>query len=289
ILLAQQGMLSLFTDTIMPSTETLIAMTTRGIRVHTDRLAAWRQALVAKIDILHKEWVTHAPHVDPKSSHKLKKYLYYELGLPFQYNPQTKELSTDESALRSLISLSPGRSNMLTCLLNLRKANKLYGTYAKIETSDDHCVHPSYPPTNRNVDAGAASTGRIASSGPNIQNQTPESKLLFIPHHAGWSLIECDFSQIELRIAAALAADQALIKALEGDVHAHTMDNLRCDRTRAKNIIYGTLYGAGPRKLARILRTRGLETTEGECLRLQNALAHLYPDLWAWRASVALS
>jgi DNA polymerase-1 len=98
--------------------------------------------------------------------------------------------------------------------------------------------------------------------------------------------VEADYSQIELRIAATLAKDSALLEALKGDVHAATQARIGCDRVRAKNLLYGSLYGAGPRKLALLLRTRGVDTTEAECKQLQHSLAAAYPQLWAWRMDV---
>jgi len=288
--LQKTGMLSLFTDTIMPSTETLINMTRHGIRVDKDYLGKWQIELSSKLQMLSLKWNGFAPGVNPLSTPQLTHHLYNELHLTPRYAKRSnggETLSIDENACRELKELHPDKSMLLETLMDIKKTSKLLSTYASIELSDDGCVHPSYLPASKSSDGGAASTGRLASSNPNIQNQTPQSKRLFIPHYEDWVFLEFDFSQIELRIAAALSDDKVLIKALSGDVHARTMDIIGCDRTRAKNLIYGTLYGAGPRKLARVLAAKGLQTSIHECQALQNALFRLYPDLQAWRLSVA--
>jgi DNA polymerase-1 len=99
-------------------------------------------------------------------------------------------------------------------------------------------------------------------------------------------LAEFDYSQIELRIAAALSGDKKLQEVLEGDVHAATQAALKCDRVRAKNILYGTLYGAGPRKLSMVLKTKGYNISERECKEMQDALSKTYKDLFLWRTKV---
>lgn len=284
------GMYDLFTKTIMPSTSVLISMTAKGIKVDVDYLFKWQQALRIRLQNTSILWNQLAPGVSPLSPAQLNRHFYYTLNLTKQYTKRKKgksSLSTDEAALKTLIRLHPDHTDAINALLEFKKCQKLLSTYATIAISEDGCIHPSYLPSQSAELSGYTSTGRIASTDPNIQNQTPESKRLFIPHDPGMMFLEFDFSQIELRIAAALSNDAALITALKGDVHATTMALVGCDRVRAKNLIYGSLYGAGPRKLATILKTRGVPTTASECAALQRALASAYPGLWAWRTAVA--
>jgi DNA polymerase-1 len=109
---------------------------------------------------------------------------------------------------------------------------------------------------------------------------------IYVPHDGFWFL-EADFKQIELRICAALSGDEALLRALdETDPFAVIMDQLGVDRVRAKNLMYGTIYGAGPRKLAQTLRAHGFVITEAECKALQNQVARAYPKLRVWREAI---
>lgn len=279
--------LALFTNTIMPATPTLIRMTHFGIRVDTQRLTDWqatlRDAHAEKMDA----WLEIAPDINPGSPKQLARFLFIEKGFkPYRHNKTGP--TTDEETLQHLIATQPAEAEMLRVLLAVKKLDKQLGTYAKIALSHDLCVHPNYLPATKFSKDGTTATGRLASTHPNIQNQPPEAKKLFIPHFANWLFVEFDFSQIELRIACALSNDTALKEALDypGGVHARTMDLVGCDRVRAKNLIYGSLYGAGPTKLNRILRTKGIASTIEECKSLQAALSRAYPRLWGWRQAV---
>lgn len=287
-ILEKQGSLSFFTDTIMPATRVLMGMTKRGIKVDERRLGEWQQELQDELVDLEAAWYEQTLGVNPHSPHQLRKYLYDTLGLPTQRN-KYDGVTTDEGALKSLIEGEPRHTDLLKLLLRIREISKLKSTYSEVAIGADGCVHPGYLPMNKDTDSAGAATGRLASSEPNIQNQPPRARCIFVPHQEGMVLVEGDFSQIELRIAAALAKDQGLLEALRGDVFSEIMRLLGCDRVRAKNVVYGSLYGAGPRKLAMLLRQRGLPTTERDARDLQDRLARAYPRLWGWRSEVGRS
>jgi DNA polymerase I len=288
------GMYSLFTDTVMPSLRTLMRLTQRGIRVDRIYLGEWQERLTKKLNTHLDRWSSLAPGVNPHSPTQLKTFLYEDLGLPAQYL-RTKEgirLTTDEAALRAVRTKAGKRATeIIDVLLDVKHTQKLRSVYSDIELSTTGRVHPSYLPVSKDTDAGAASTGRLASSGPNIQNQPEEARRLFVPSEDTMLFVEWDYSQIELRIAAARSGDPALLTALnrpkeEGDVHDSTMELVGCDRTRAKNLLYGSLYGGGPRTLAAVLRQHGQSISEQEARALQSRLAAAYPGLWAWRNRV---
>ena len=288
--LQETGQAKLFHETIMPALPVLIRMTERGIKVDQTRLAQWRQELVARRVQLFDEWNRLAPLVNPASPAQVAKFLYDELklsGKGLGYAKNKKARSVEEPVIKGLRHRHPEHAVVLDKLIELRRTGKLIGTYASVEIGGDGCVHPHYLPAGKESDSGAAATGRLASSDPNIQNQPGEARYLFTPHNRDMALLEADYSQIELRIAASLSGDSALIEALKGDVHAATQARIGCDRVRAKNLLYGSLYGAGPRKLATLLRTRGIDTTEHECRDLQLSLSRAYPLLWAWRMDVS--
>lgn len=279
----------LFEETVMPAVRTLIRMSRRGIKMDQRRREAWLDELRDSESRLQEGW-SERTTANPRSPSQIASYLYTTLGLPPQYNKYGK-LSVDEEALARLQgeAKDPDHQESIRLLLDLRRVSKLRGTYAENPLGDDGCVHPSYLPASKDSEEfgkGMAGTGRITSRDPNIQNQPPSARALYVPHNPAAILVEADYSQIELRIAAALANDSSLETALKGDVHATTQAALGCDRTRAKNITYGTLYGAGPRKLSRLLLSHGVVASERECRALQDGFARLYPDLWAWRQSV---
>ena len=123
----------------------------------------------------------------------------------------------------------------------------------------------------------AVASGRLASSDPNLQNipiRTEEGRAIrgaFVPE-PGWVLLDADYSQIELRVVAALAEDPVLLGAFAAgeDIHRRTssevmgkpMDQVTADdRSRAKAVNFGLLYGQGPFALVSSVRS-GLT---GEC------------------------
>lgn len=284
-ILSETGQYELFCSTMMPALRTLMNMTRRGLRVDRIRLGEWQTELTTAIETHMVAWEKLHPTVEPSSPVQLRRLFYDDLKLPEQFQ-QTKEglrITTDEAALRELRSHAP---ESVDTLLALRKAQKLRSVYASLELGRHDRVHPNYLPANKDTDAGAAASGRLASSDPNIQNQPDEARRLFIPSQDDWWFVEFDYSQIELRIAAARARDEVLLDALGGDVHARTMELVGCDRTRAKNLMYGSLYGAGPRKLAATLRAHGQPISETEARDLQHRMAAAYPRLWAWRDRV---
>lgn len=288
-ILGEIGMYELFTDTIMPSLTTLMSLTRRGIRVDRIYLGEWMLRLAAVLSDHQARWQQLAPTTDPNSPKQVQRLLYNDLELPVQHI-RTKEgqrVTTDEASLR-LVRRGAGAHavEVIDTLLDIRHTSKLRSLYGELELGSDHRIHPNYLPANKDSDAGAAATGRLASSDPNIQNVPMDARRIFIPSSDDWWFLEWDYSQIELRIAGARAGDRALLDALKGDVHATTMELVGCDRTRAKNLLYGSLYGAGPRKLATVLRQHGQTVSEEECRSLQARLSTAYPSLWAWRHRV---
>lgn len=277
-LLKTYGLWDLFMGTIMPSIPTLIAMTVHGLSIDHPHLATWRLGLESEVLQLHKSLREMAPTVLPTSNPQLQRFLY-----------GTSTGSVDEAALTSLAHHLPSehpRATYISTLLDFREKSKLLTTYTNFPLGSDGRIHPSFLPASKDATGGTAATGRLASSDPNVQNLPPIVRRIVIPSRAGLHLAEFDYSQIELRIAAHQANDRALIAALEGDVHAVTMEALGCDRVRAKNVTYGTLYGAGPGKLSVLLTTRGFPTSISEAESLQTRFFASYPDLAAWRRSI---
>jgi DNA polymerase-1 len=122
-----------------------------------------------------------------------------------------------------------------------------------------------------------ASTGRLSSSDPNLQNIPIRRELGrdirrgFIPRR-GWTLLAADYSQIELRLLAHLSLDPAFVEAFQagGDIHKQTAalifdvplsEVTSVMRARAKTINFATIYGQGPHALSRQL---GIEHAEAK-------------------------
>lgn len=128
-------------------------------------------------------------------------------------------------------------------LLEHREKAKLASTYGLGFLEDvgpDGRIHAEYNPLG-------TVTGRFSSSGPNMQNIPAQSRYrnCFVADE-GNKIITADFSQIELKMAAVLAGEKAMIEEYQkpdADLHQLTADRIETSRSKAKNINFGTLYG----------------------------------------------
>jgi len=291
----QTGMMPLFVGDIMPSVPVLMDMQKGGLRVDVGFQALWTQDLLKRQIAAVEALARIAPGVDVTSTKKLARYLYGELRLPAHYN-KDDGWTTDSAALHDLIRTNPEKEELLRLLLELREVNKLLDTFAGVETDHEHKVHPGYLPRQKDERnpaegkrKGGASTGRLGCSDPNIQQQPKEARRLYVPDTYNDVFISADWNQAELRVLAALSGDKALTKALEGDVHTHTMQVMGVSRLVAKTTTYLTCYGGGPRKLRETLLEAGLDLSEADCRQFQDGWAKTYPMAWSYLLRLAQS
>lgn len=190
---------------------------------------------------------------------QLSEVLFTKLGLPTKGIKKTRRgYSTGVKELDKL----EGQHEIIDAIKEYREAAKLLSTYIAPlpELADAKGrVHTTF---NQNVTA----TGRLSSTNPNLQNipvRTEEGRRIRTGFIAapGKVLVSADYSQFELRLAAALAGDQALIDDFNNDVDIHTktaaeafgveMDQVtKAQRRAAKVINFGVLYGMSVRGLS---------------------------------------
>jgi DNA polymerase-1 len=147
-----------------------------------------------------------------------------------------------------------------------------------------------------------AITGRMSCAAPNLQNvprKRKESALIrkcFVAP-PGRVLVRADFSQIELRIAAAVSGDKAMIAALQrgDDLHALTARRLtgrkevsRAERDLAKPINFGLIYGLGARGLMNKARDYGAELTEQQAANYRDKFFDLYQGIARWHRKLGV-
>jgi DNA polymerase-1 len=177
--------------------------------------------------------------------------------------PKIRKRSTDVTVLEMLKDKHP----LPGLILDYRQVKKLKSTYVDAFPAqvnpDTGRVHTSFSQT-------VAATGRLASSNPNFQNipiRTEvgrEIRKAFLAQKEGWGIFSADYSQIELRIMAHLAREEALIQAFEEeqDIHAMTaatvfdvpLAMVTPDMRRtAKVVNFGIMYGAGPFRMSQEL------------------------------------
>lgn len=189
------------------------------------------------------------------SSKQLMALLYGSVGLPAQTNEKTKNPSVDDASLEKIKDLHP----VVPLLQEYRNHNKVYTTYIEgtLEKMVDGRIYPTF-----NVNGTV--TGRISSYGPNMQQLPREGGIrgMYIPD-AGNKLISCDYSQLEVVVAAHFSMDPNLLKivydgASKHDITAHA---LGIDRQTAKTVNFAAQYQCSARKLSLILK---ISHKEGE-------------------------
>lgn len=289
--LERTGMLDLFERRMMPTVPTLVDMTKRGIAVDIPARDAWIKELLAQRDVTYARWEQLAPGQKTAGS-RLLNYLYGELGLAPQHHKHGGETS-DVSGMRKLLmlpTLSGKQRSTIETLLELRGIEKDLRTYAEVELDGDGRIHPGFLPAGKDTDSfgrGIAGTGRITSSGPNIQNQHQVARRMYRPSHLGLALLEGDWSQIEARIIAQLSGDEELKGAIREGLHTSNMRAFGVDKTRAKNGFYGWAYGAGKRTLHNTFIGKGFNVPEHECEALLRGFDRRFERAAAWRRRIA--
>jgi len=256
--LEEAGQTALFRDVEMPLVPVLADMERVGIAVDLPYLADLGVELENRIAGLEAEIYGYVGHeFNINSTQKLSDVLFSELHLEMdkrrrKTKTKTGHISTGSDVLEELRGAHP----IIEKILEHRQLQKLKGTYvdALQELIDPNTgrVHTSFNQTG-------ASTGRLSSSDPNLQNipiRTDTGKRVrraFIAR-PGEMLLSADYSQIELRVLAHMAEDPTLLEAFaEGeDPHAVTAAEVlgvpfesvtSDDRRVAKMVNYGVLYG----------------------------------------------
>lgn len=134
-----------------------------------------------------------------RSSDVKKKYLYETLGLPVQLHIRTKQPTVDKGALDKLYTRH--KLPELRTLKALNKYATLLSGFAGESLERQDVLHPSF-------NVHGTETGRLSSSGPNIQNQPAGVRFMFVSRYPGGLILSFDYSGIENRIVAKLADDR---------------------------------------------------------------------------------
>jgi DNA polymerase-1 len=248
----------LYREVDLPLVEVLADLEATGIRIDTavlEELAARFGSEKAAAEA--RAFEIAGEKFNLASPTQLGRVLYEKLGLPVLHRTaKTKAPSTDEDALQELSLREDGE--IARVLLRHRHMSKLLGTYVE---ALPQLLNPLTGRVHTKLHQAAVATGRLASSDPNLQNipiRTEEGRAIrraFVPE-PGWVLLDADYSQIELRIVAALAKDPVLLGAFERgeDIHRRTasevigvaMEDVSPEqRGRAKTVNFGLLYGQG--------------------------------------------
>jgi DNA polymerase-1 len=261
--LKSQELSGLFSDVEIPLVGVLAEMEWKGISIDLPWFASLKQRFQAERQNVERQiYEVAGTEFNINSNLQLREILFGRLNLPVLKKTSTGP-STDASVLKDLAEEGHALPSLL---MEYRELSKLENTY--LDTLP-LLVHPTTRRIHTSFNQTVASTGRLSSSDPNLQNIPIRRELGkdirrgFIPRE-GWSLLAADYSQIELRLLAHLSADPAFVQAFRsgGDIHRQTAA-LIFDvdigevtgemRGRAKTINFATIYGQGAHALSRQL------------------------------------
>jgi len=244
-----------FTDIESPLLPVLTRMEHIGVKIDVQALREYGIELEKKAKELERRIQESAGGpFNLNSPKQLGEVLFERLKLIDKpKKTATGQYQTNEQVLQSLMGLHP----IIQDILDYREVTKLNSTYVE---ALPHAVSKVTGRVHTTFHQLMAATGRMASSNPNLQNIPIRSDLgreirkAFVPGHDGWILMSADYSQIELRVMAALSGDAAMIEAFaQGhDIHQATaarvygveLDGVLPEMRRtAKMVNFGIIYG----------------------------------------------
>lgn len=259
--LDQEKQTELFRTVEMPLVSVLATMEQNGITLDVKKLDDLCGSVRKTLEKLTKKIHEAAgEEFNVASSVQLREILYTKLGLSF---PGLKKGKTGYSTAASELEKMRGTHPIIEMIEEYRELSKLENTYLSVLPS---LVSPVTGRLHTRFNQTVAATGRLSSYDPNLQNIPIRTELgreireAFVAR-PGYELVVADYSQIELRIVAALADDKRLkeIFAAGEDVHRATAavingvslaDVTKDMRRAAKEINFGVLYGMGTFGLA---------------------------------------
>jgi DNA polymerase-1 len=243
-------------DVDFPLVPVLEAMEYEGVKIDKSALESFSKDLQKMITSYTKKiYKSAGEEFNISSPKQLQVILFEKLGLESGRKTKTG-FSTDARALENLRD----QHEIIEMILDYRQASKLKSTYTdalpNLINSKTGRVHTDFNQT-------IAATGRLSSINPNLQNipirteMGREIRKAFVPRDKNFVLLSADYSQIELRLLAAICKDEALMKAFKKgeDIHRSTAalvfmvdpkDVTPDMRRKAKEVNFGILYGIGP-------------------------------------------
>ncbi|MCK0132404.1 DNA polymerase I [Flavobacteriaceae bacterium F08102] len=245
----------LFDEIEVPLVKVLADMEMQGINIDIKYLHRLSTELSSDIAALENEIYNLAgTEFNIASPKQLGVILFEKLKLVDKpKKTKTGQYSTAEDVLRYLAK----EHKIVDCILEYRGLAKLKSTYVdalplQVEPSTKR-IHTEYMQT-------VAATGRLSSNNPNLQNipirteRGRQVRKAFIPRNENYTLLAADYSQIELRIIAALSEEENMISAFKNgeDIHRSTASKVfnvptnevtRAQRSNAKTVNFGIIYG----------------------------------------------
>lgn len=255
--LKEDNLENLFYNVEMPLSDVLFAMEKEGIKIDKEVLKKYSLLLQEEKEGLEKEIFEYAgEEFNIGSPLQLGRILFEKLDITDgkkTKKTKTKQYSTSEDVLEKLAAYHP----IIPLILDWRKLSKLKNTYVDalplLINKKTGRIHTTFK-------QAITATGRLSSANPNLQNipirseQGKEIRRAFVPNYEGHYLLSADYSQIELRIIAALSEDKHLCSDFQHgkDIHTSTAAKIyhvnenevsKEMRSSAKSVNFGIIYG----------------------------------------------
>ncbi len=269
-MLEENQLTKVMTDIELPLCPVLAEMEQAGVLVDRQALVDFGEMLSGDIDKAQQEIYTLAGcEFNINSTQQLGKVLFEDLNLP-TFKKTKRGYSTNADVLEKLKPYHP----IIQQILDYRQLTKLKSTYVDGLTKvigQDGRIHTSFQNT-------VTATGRLSSTEPNLQNipvRTPlgaEMRKMFMAA-PGNMLVDADYSQIELRLLAHIAHDEAMIQGFQtgADIHTATAAQVfgveenqvtKQMRSSAKAVNFGIVYGISAFSLAQDIGVSNYQAKE---------------------------
>ena len=272
--LDKSGIRELFETLEMPLVPVLVHMENAGVKINSEELNVYAKVLLEQIIQIEKEIIGLAGvWFNVSSPQQLGIILFEKLKIDSNAKKtKTKQYSTAEETLAQLVDKHP----IIQKILDFRGLKKLLSTYVEalplLVDKKTGKIHTSY-------NQAIAATGRLSSVNPNLQNipirtvNGREIRKAFIPSDENHIFLSADYSQIELRIMAAMSQDEEMLKAFNDgkDIHAITAakiyqipeEEVTSEmRRKAKTANFGIIYGISAFGLSQRLYIQRSEAKE---------------------------
>ena len=282
----------LFNNVELPLVSVLTAMEIEGINIDTDFLKQLSTALTDDINRLEKDIYEQAGEEFNIASPKQLGIVLFDNMKLIDKPKKTKtgQYKTGEDILSFLAK----DHKIIRDIQEYRQYKKLQSTYVDALPNE---INPKTGRIHTQYMQAVAATGRLSSNNPNLQNipirteRGREVRKAFVPKDDNYVLLAADYSQIELRIIAALSEEETMINAFKNgeDIHASTaakvfgvtIENVtREQRSNAKTVNFGIIYGVSAFGLS-----NQTDLSRGEAKELIDTYYETYPKLKAYMSA----
>lgn len=287
-----RALMKLFYHLYMPGIISYETVEEHGVFIYPQQFKKVRKHLESEREAIEKQLLEMAKHeVNWNSPAQIQKLLYEELKLPVIETTESGSPSTSEATLMQLRDKHP----IVELILKYRGVNIQISHFIDgwINRMWGRRLFPNFK-------LHGTVTGRTSCTDPNLQ-QVPRDPIIrnLVGAPEGWSVVEIDYSQAELRIAAIMSGDETMKRIYQtgGDIHTHTYEMITGEkvsddkyikkeqRKKAKAVNFGFVYGMGWRKFKIYARDNyGVDLTDKEAEQWRERFFQAYHSLPKWHS-----